>query len=199
MRTVAALYVDTKRGPYPSIPGVQCHGIEFDATRYMGPCPVVAHPPCGHWGRYHQKAHDDGHTGPIAVAQVRRFGGVLEHPKDSKLWAACGLPKPIRTVSAPWGHPELQRAQKDAFGGWTLEVRQVDWGHVAEKRTWLYIVGRDDTPPMPPSQPAPPPPPLLRTGRRIRGWVEMMSKTKRHLTPPAFAAWLVDLARGCHP
>lgn len=42
LRTVAALYVDPKRGPYPSIPGVQCHGIEFDATRYMGPCPVGA-------------------------------------------------------------------------------------------------------------------------------------------------------------
>jgi hypothetical protein len=181
--TVAALYVDTKRGPYPGLAGVDCWGVERDATRYDGPNPVVAHPPCGHWGRYHQKAHDDGSTGPVAVDQVRRFGGVLEHPRDSKLWRLCGMPRPGEA--------------RDAFGGWTIEVRQVDWGHVAEKRTWLYVVGRDDTPPMPPHQPAPPPPPLLRTGRRIRGWVEMMPKTKRHLTPPAFAAWLVELARGC--
>lgn len=186
MRTVSALYVDTRRGPYPSIPGVECYGIERDATQFNGPGPVVAHPPCGHWGRYHQKAHDDGSTGPIAVRQVQRFGGVLEHPKDSKLWSACKLPKPYEGA--------------DAFGGWTMEVRQVDWGHVAEKRTWLYIVGRPvcATPPRPKSRPAPPPPPVLRTGRRIRGWVEMMSKTQRHLTPPAFAAWLVELARGCH-
>lgn len=183
MRAVAALYVDTKRGPYPSIPGVDCWGIERDATKFNGPGPVVAHPPCGHWGRYAQKAHDDGRTGPVAVNQVRTHGGVLEHPADSKLWKACGLP----------------HTGTDAWGGWSMVVRQVDWGHVAAKRTWLYIVGRPigDKPPMPPRQPDPPPPPLLRTGRRIRGWVEMMSKTKRHLTPPAFAAWLVELARGC--
>lgn len=180
---IAALYVDTVRGPYPNIPGVDCWGEDRDATRYAGPWPVVAHPPCGHWGRYSQKAHDDGHTGPIAVAQVRRWGGVLEHPKDSKLWRHCGMPKPGEG--------------RDAFGGWTLLVRQLDWGHVAEKATWLYIVGCDEVPKMPPSQPKPPPPPLLRTGRQVRGWAEMLAKTKRHLTPPAFAAWLVELALKC--
>jgi hypothetical protein len=174
--TVAALYVDCKHGPYPRIPGVDCWGEERDATQYAGPWPVIAHPPCGHWGRYHQRCKDDGHTGPIAVAQVRRWGGVLESPRDSKLWAHCGLPKPGEKA--------------DAFGGYSIEVRQIDWGHRAEKRTWLYVVGCD-LPLMPPRMPAPPPPPLLRTGRQVRGWCEMLSKVQRRLTPPAFAEWLV--------
>lgn len=67
-----ALYVDVARGPYAGM-GVECYGVERDATSYAGPAPVIAHPPCGHWGRYHQRAHDDGSTGPVAVAQVRRW------------------------------------------------------------------------------------------------------------------------------
>ena len=49
---VAALYVDVNRGPYPSIEGVDVWGAERDATVYDGALPVVAHPPCGHWGAY---------------------------------------------------------------------------------------------------------------------------------------------------
>jgi hypothetical protein len=181
--TVAALYVDVKRGPYAKMEGVECWGVERDATTYDGPWPVVAHPPCGHWGRYHQKAHDDGHTGPIAVEQVRRFGGVLEHPRDSKLWRECRMPLP--------GH------LPDEWGGYTVEVYQRDWGHRADKATWLYIVGckpwnLPDFPEHLPPVEAPP------TPGRTRGILERLSKTQRHLTPPAFAAWLVDLASRCH-
>lgn len=172
---IAALYVDTRRGPYPAIPGVDCWGIERDATKYAGPWPVVVHPPCGHWGRYHQKAHDDGHTGPIAVAQVRRWGGVLEHPKDSKLWRECGLPRPGE--------------MPDAWGGYTILVEQGDWGHEAQKPTWLYIVGvdRKSLLAMPTRRPVPP------SGHKGRGVLERLAKSKHHLTPPAFAGWLVSI------
>jgi hypothetical protein len=184
---IAALYIDPK-GPYPNIPGVDCWDESRDATLYDGPWPVVAHPPCGHWGRYAHKAHDDGKTGPVAVAQVREFGGVLEHPKDSKLWKACGLPIP----------GDLP----DEFGGRTILVFQRDWGHLADKPTWLYIVGTESTPPMPPPQP--PREAWLDSSRELvknlanpsrkrgmRGIVERMSKLQRRLTPPEFAAWLV--------
>jgi hypothetical protein len=191
---IAALYVDTRRGPYPHIPGVVCWGIEEDATKYQGPWPVVAHPPCGHWGRYAHKAHDDGHTGPIAVHQVRLYGGVLEQPKDSKLFSECGLPKP----------GELP----DAWGGFTLLVCQRDWGHAADKPTWLYIVGidRGDIPGQPPEVE---PKRQWKNAKRVlktdladpqrrrgtRGVLECLSKNQRHLTPPLFAAWLVEIAR----
>ena len=97
MQTVAALYVDVARGPYAAMLGVECWGIERDATTYCGPYPVVAHPPCGHWG---QMSHwctrplAERELAIAAVAQVRSHGGVLEHPATSRLWAECGLPRP---------------------------------------------------------------------------------------------------------
>lgn len=195
MDTVAALYIDTKRGPYAAMPDIDAWGIERDATGYAGPGPVVSHPPCGHWGRYSHKAHDDGSTGPVAVAQVRAFGGVLEQPRDSKLWSTCGIPKP----------GELP----DAWGGWSVEVRQCDFGHRAEKPTWLYVVGcaQADLPAMPARVEVAEPawvPSVRRLSDRettrprgSRGVLERMSKHQRHLSPPAFAEWLVEVARLC--
>lgn len=128
--TVAALYIDP-RGPYPKLLGPElCWDVERDARSYAGPHPIVAHPPCGPWGRlrhlYRGNEHD---CGPLAAAQVREFGGVLEHPAGSHLWKAKERPMPW-----PGESP-------DAWGGFTIEVNQVDWGHPARKRTWLYIVG----------------------------------------------------------
>ena len=60
---------------------------------------------------------------------------VLEHPAQSKLWEALNLPKPCTYARAP--HPSYS----DAWGGFSVQVDQVEWGHVARKRTWLYIVG----------------------------------------------------------
>jgi hypothetical protein len=92
-----------------------------------------------------------------------------------------GLPKP--------GEPA------DAFGGYSIYVEQGDWGHRAQKPTWLYIVGclREDLPPIPPRRPPPP----KRDGVKARGELETMSKTQRHLTPKSFAEWLIEVARRC--
>lgn len=180
---IAALYVDSRRGPYPHIEGVDCWDEARDATLYDGPYPVVCHPPCGHYGRYHQRCKDDGHTGPIAVAQVRKFGGVLKQPRHSKLWTLCSIPKP--------------GAAPDEFGGYSIDIEQGDWGHRAQKGTWLYVVGchPGNLPLIPPRRP---PPVMPASAGKTRGILELMSKTSRHLTPPAFAEWLVDVARRCH-
>ena len=129
---IAALYVDPARGPYREIASiVDLWGERRDARRYAGPWPVVAHPPCGPWSRL--KAF----CGPallaqrglalVAVDQVRRWGGVLEHPAHSDLWVEARLP-------LPGGLP-------DAHGGYTVAVEQWWWGHRAIKPTWLYVVG----------------------------------------------------------
>jgi len=178
---VAALYVDP-RGPYPKLPGVDAWDESRDARAYSGPWPVVAHPPCGPWGRLrHMCTKQDPSCGLRAVEQVRAFGGVLEHPEYSTLWDRCGLPKP----------GELP----DAFGGRTVRVEQVAWGHSCRKATWLYYVGvtlsglrSGGTPTHCVSRDA-------RRARRNRYTLKRTGTRANMLTPPAFAEWLVSLAR----
>lgn len=182
---VAALYVDP-RGPYPSMGDVDAWDAERDARLYDGPHPVVAHPPCGPWGKLrHLCRQQDATCGLTAVEQVRAFGGVLEHPAHSRLFDACGLPRP----------GELP----DAWGGVTIEVEQVRWGHCARKRTWLYLVGVREVGALPP--PREPTHWISggrhRTGSRtpIPAGIRAASSQQSRRTPPAFAEWLVSLAR----
>ena len=185
MKTVAALFVRAD-SVYKAMAGVDAWDIERDARAWPGGCPVVAHPPCRLWAKLRQFAKSanpqaERQLAIDAVGHVRTFGGALEHPAESTLWAACGLPAPGR---AP-----------DRFGGWTAEIRQCDWGHKAEKMTWLYIVGvhPDDLPQLPdrrePTGVVKPQRGVPRDGRKI------ITKAEREHTPPALAAWLVDLAR----
>jgi hypothetical protein len=182
LRTVAALYIDP-RGPYPKMPGVDCWDETRDARLYDGPHPIVTHPPCGPWSRlsaFAGKQHK--HCGPVAVAQVREFGGALEHPSASKLWKACAMPRP----------GELP----DSFGGVTVEINQVGWGHQARKSTWVYLVGVRPTAvkaPMPSAAPTH----IVSTSQGSSQLPEM-KKGERHITPPLFAEWLVSLARSSH-
>lgn len=135
---VAALYVDPD-GIYSGMPGVDAWGEERDARLYAGPHPVVAHPPCSRWcqlasvneARWGAMIGDDGGCFKAALAAVRKFGGVLEHPAYSLAWVEFGLPVP--------GHGGWTQAIGDP--GWTTAVSQVAYGHDARKRTWLYAVG----------------------------------------------------------
>lgn len=99
---VVALYVDP-RGPYPKLVA-EWYDAARDARTYEGPLPVVAHPPCGPWGRLrHLSRHDDPALAIRAVEQVRAFGGVLEHPAYSRLWDACGMARPGELPDAEGG------------------------------------------------------------------------------------------------
>lgn len=139
--TVAALYVK-KDGAYYGLPGVDPWDEERDARLYAGPWPVVAHPPCSRWGqlanvnhaRYGTPIGEDGGCFQAALAAVRKWGGVLEHPANSIAWKHFDLPKPLR---GQW-----RTSLGDPLGAST-EVSQVVYGHGARKRTWLYAVGID--------------------------------------------------------
>lgn len=141
---VAALYVQPN-GIYAGVPDVELWDEARDARTYEGPHPVVAHPPCTRWcqlaglveHRYGYKKGDDGGTFAAALASVRRYGGVLEHPAYTLAWKAFGLQRPKRGF---WlGTPEL---------GYVTHVEQANYGHRARKATWLYAFGVDPLPPL---------------------------------------------------
>lgn len=137
---IAALFVETD-GIYFGQPNIDPWDITRDARKYAGPWPVVAHPPCQRWGRFwhgstakphqYQLGNDEG-CFESALASVRRWCGVLEHPADSHAWQWFGLRKPPR--GGKW-------IVADEFGGWTCCVEQGHYGHMARKPTWLYAVG----------------------------------------------------------
>ncbi len=135
---IAALFVE-EDGVYAGREDVDAWGISRDARLYAGPYPIVAHPPCERWGRYwsggpsakvRRKLGDDGGCFASALASVRRWGGVIEHPEATHAWVAHGLPKPPK--SGGW---------IEAPGGWTCCVEQGHYGHAARKATWLYRTG----------------------------------------------------------
>jgi hypothetical protein len=140
---------------------------------------------------------DDGGCFAAALAAVRRFGGVIEHPADSHAWAAHGIPAPTR------GSGWLDCGD----GGWTCYVEQGNYGHFSRKPTWLFYVGE---------RPAEldwtigaqrlDPRALERYGykkaRRIgsMSWIGGRNKTRiRNGTPPAFRDVLIRLAQSSRP
>lgn len=144
---IAALYV-AKGGCYFGLPDVDTWDEARDARLYAGPWPVVAHPPCERWGRYwhggpsakvRRTKGDDGGCFAAALASVRTWGGVLEHPEASSAWRAFGLIAPPH--SGGW-------VVADDRGGWTCRIDQAHFGHRARKATWLYAV-RCDLPSLP--------------------------------------------------
>lgn len=137
---VAALFVETN-GCYFGLPNVEPWDETRDARTYAGPHPVVAHPPCSRWcrlaglveARWGHKRGEDGGCFAAALASVRRWGGVLEHPAYSDAWWTFDLPTPPR--HGGW--------VRGFCGGWTAHVEQGRYGHPAKKATWLYAFGVD--------------------------------------------------------
>ncbi|WP_343123396.1 hypothetical protein [Haloferula sp. BvORR071] len=140
---------------------------------------MVCHPPCRAWGKLRHNAKprpDEIEQARFAVAEVRRCGGVLEHPAYSQLWADQALPLP---------------GLGDDFGGFILPVHQSWFGHRGHKATWLYVVGTD---------PCQLPSMSFRLVSDDVVPVEKVGRAEREATPPAFSPWLLmklaDQAQG---
>jgi len=145
---IAALYVETGGGYY-GLEDVDPWDEVRDARLYPGPHPVVAHPPCQRWGKLwagqplwikrtgqRKIKGDDGGCFEAALASVRQWGGVIEHPWGSHAWKHFGLVTPSRMGG--W-------IKADDQGGWTCCVEQGRYGHYARKPT-LLLAYRTDLP-----------------------------------------------------
>jgi hypothetical protein len=166
---IAALFV-RKTSHYKAIPGVDCFDESRNALTWAGGCPGVFHPPCRGWGKLSHFAKTKPGELDLAIwsmAMVRKFGGVVEHPKTSRLWSSAGC---------------LGYGMRDDHGGVLIPVYQSWWGHKAPKETCFYVVGA--VPVLPQYQP----PVMVQS-------VENMSQAAREVTPMPLALWLVDLAR----
>lgn len=182
---VAALFVETG-GCYFGLPNVDPWDIDRDARLYAGPHPVVAHPPCDRWHqlsavnnkRWGYVINEDGGCFAAALEAVRKYGGVLEHPAESRAFKHHGIPEP---VSDSW--------QFTIDGDWVTEVWQSAYGHGARKRTWLLYRGATL-------------PPLLEW-RRVAGKFQIgffdqklpqLPKAQRAATPQPFRDLLISIA-----
>jgi hypothetical protein len=186
--TIAALFVRAD-SIYKAMPWVDAWDAARDARNWPGGSPCIAHPPCRGWGRLRHMSKappSEKALALLALDFVDANGGVLEHPYDSTLW-----PHVI-------GRP-----------GFLLTVDQCWWGHRARKRTSLYIVGAQprDVPPLPLDLNEPThivaggrPRDAEQAKRKRKAWPCRPSVTpiEAEATPPAFAAWLVELAQRCN-
>lgn len=200
---IAALYVETD-GCYFGLPDVDPWDEPRDARTYAGPHPVVAHPPCQRWGRFWhgspRKPHqydlgDDDGCFEAALAAVRQWGGVLEHPADSHAWKAFHILPPCK--GGGWSVADWH------YGGWVCHVEQGWYGHVSRKPTWLYAA-KCDLPSLRwgKGQQRLDPVVLARHGyerARKAGMVSLIGgkdKTRlRNSTPQEFRDVLLDIAR----
>jgi len=184
--TIAALYVRTG-GCYFGLDGVDPWDEARDARQYGGPYPVVAHPPCDRWHllsavnhkRWGWRINEDDGCFASALSAVRRFGGVLEHPAESRAFRFHRIPEP---TARGW--------QLTLDGDWVTEVDQAAYGHRAKKRTWLLYRG------------APPPELDWRSvrgshqiGRFGKNQLPQLPDVERAASPPLFRDLLIGIAR----
>ncbi len=195
---IAALYVQS-RGCYTGIPGVDPWPESRDARTYAGPHPVVAHPPCQRWGAFahvnfkrwggeHNRPGNDGGTFAAALAAVRRFGGVLEHPAYSQAWRVFELQRPVH---GKWTYA----------GGceWTCEVWQSAYGHRAKKQTWLLYVGAAPPPEMDWSRPSATHQCGFHDQRGKARNKPTLGKREANATPLPFRDALIAIAKSARP
>jgi len=92
------------------------YGVLKDANKYSGPHPIIAHPPCGPWGKFKAVSKESKEDGVKAMELVHRWGGVVEQPVGSSLFREHGDGRRVEVVN------------------------QFDFGHMALKPTMLYWV-----------------------------------------------------------
>jgi hypothetical protein len=171
---------------YKKRPDWDVYDADRDALTWEGGVPCVCHPPCRAWGVMAHMAFrnkdwtqsdnprrkEEKKLALWAVDRVRENGGIIEHPSESKLFKG-----PLPNVGF----------FPDDWGGYTIEIDQFDFGHVAHKSTKLYICGIpfDKLPQLPPKR-------LEHTDRSIAGNVpgtKRCTQYQREYSPESLIDW----------
>ena len=114
---------------YDKIKLFDCYDIKRNALSFVGRIPLIAHPPCRKFSKLRGLS-----TAPLsekklaffALAKIRQFGGILEHPRSSTLWLN--------------GNFNLD-GSVDTYGGFLRSVDLSWFGYPARKKTMLYFCG----------------------------------------------------------
>lgn len=167
--------------------GLDVWDIDRDARNWPGGNSVIAHPPCRAWGQLSHMAKprpDEKELAVWSINQIRKFGGVLEHPRASKLWPHMELPTGNDT---------------DRWGGYTLCINQSWWGHRAEKKTLLYICGcpRKELPEMSIKFDVITHVITNSARKGQPGYKPRVTQYEREATPIELAKWLIEVAEIC--
>jgi hypothetical protein len=166
-----------EKSTYNSLP-CDVFDINRNALTIDNNLPAIYHPPCRMWSRLRGLSNFYPGEKWLAVwslMRIRRYGGILEHPAGSSLF-----------------HKHIARSTRpDKYGGFVISVNQSWFGHVARKKTYLYIVGCEMS--------QLPPIPLcfnaiekkISTSKRSAPGSKKASKYHRNYTPLLFAQWLL--------
>ena len=138
VKKYVALFVRSDSA-YKTTTAWDAYDADRNALGYSDSLPVVCHPPCRAWGKLSHMANPREGEADLAfwsIDKIRQNGGILEHPNGSRLF----------------GQHLPDVGETDEYGGFTIMIDQYDFGHVAHKKTKLYICGIDkaDLPVLPP-------------------------------------------------
>lgn len=159
----AALYCRTDSA-YKNRPDWDVYDKTRDARTYIGTNPVVCHPPCRAWSQLqHRSFRSEENPGYERATEMQHAlysmglvysnGGILEHPKSSRLW-------------------KIGNTQQ----GLLLNINQYDFGHVASKPTTLFIYPKITIPPLPM-------PKTNRPPKDLQGRISRCTQYEREYTP----------------
>lgn len=164
---------------YKKYPFTDCYDLERNALNYNSDLAIIAHPPCRLWGRLSHLSTAPKVERLLAIwsiIQVRKNGGILEHPAGSRLFKKMLIPL---------------NGQPDSYGGFLISINQHWFGFKAQKRTYLYIVGckRSELPAMPLSFDA-----ITHSVSTSPNFLKLYKK-QHSVTVPALCEWLFEIQR----
>lgn len=154
---------------YSSDSRFDVYDVHRDAFTFSDRTPLIAHPPCRLFSKLRglSTAHPaEKKCAFFSLAQVRQFGGILEHPRSSTLWKT--------------GNFNLS-GMVDDYGGFLRSVNLSWFGFPAEKKTMLYFCGLNpgELPPIPLSLIAP----GFTIGQPTRSGMLELPQVNRSQTP----------------